>query len=207
MGDSITHGTTSGSAESYRKPFIDLLSANSCRYQMTGSQTGNFLHNTFNSPHEGYHGHRADHTFTGFSSVAGNNEGISVTVARYQPNIVLLHIGSNDMNQGQDVNETVGEIDQIISIALAANSAPTVLVANVIPWFSNTTVQAQVNSLGDQIEAYVAQLNNPRVKLVDVRTGFNQSMMLPDLIHPNPAGEQHIANRYFAEYNNSGFCR
>ena len=111
------------------------------------------------------------------------------------------------MNQGQSISGTIGEIDQIISIALAARSAPTVLVANVIPWFRSATVEARVESLGDQIEAYVTQLNNPRVRLVDVRSGFRQSMMLGDLIHPNPTGEQHIANRFFATYNSSGFCR
>ena len=207
VGDSITHGTSRGPAASYRRPFIDLLNAGSCRYQMTGSQTGNHFHNLFVSPHEGYNGHTADHILNGFNDNAGNNEGISVTTTRYQPQVVLLHIGSNDMRLGQNINETIGEIDQVISVALATGSAPTVFVANLIPWYSNTTVGANVKTLGDQIEAYVTQLNNPRVRLVDVRTGYQRSMMLSDGAHPNPAGEQHIANRFFAAYNSAGFCR
>jgi len=111
------------------------------------------------------------------------------------------------MNGNQSVSETIGEIDQIISIALAADSTPTVLVANLIPWLRDASVDARVESLGDQLEAYVDQLNIPRVKIVDVRTGYRPSMMLGDLIHPNSAGEKHIADRFFAMYNNSGFCR
>ncbi len=207
VGDSITHGVRGVSAASYRKSFTEMLDANSCQFQMTGSQTGNFNHNTFVSPHEGYGGHRADHILYGHNDDAGNNEGISVTVDRYQPHVVLLHIGSNDMKGNQSVSETIGEIDQIISIALAADSTPTVLVANLIPWLGDASVEVRVALLGDQLEAYVAQLSNPRVKIVDVRTGFRPSMMLVDLIHPNSAGENHIADRFFAVYNDSGFCR
>ena len=207
VGDSITHGTSRGSAESYRKPFNDLMNSNSCQFEMVGSQTGNYLHNTYVSPHEGYNGHTADQILNGFNNVAGNNEGISVTVTRYQPQVVLLHIGSNDMRLGQDINQTVAEIDQIISVILAADSAPAVLLANIIPWYENATVGANVVTLGDRVTAYVTQLNNPRVQLVDVRSGYQQSMMRSDLAHPNPAGEQHIAQRFFSVYNSSGFCR
>ena len=205
-GDSITHGVTRGSAASYRKPFIALLEANSCQFAMTGSQTGNHFHNTFVSPHEGYSGHTADHMLNGRNDSAGNNNGIRASVGRYQPHVVLLHIGSNDMRLGQNIGETVGEIGQIISTALASDSAPMVLVANVIPWYSNAATRTSVASLGDQIETYVARLNNPRVKLVDVRTGYRPSMMLEDMVHPNSTGEKHIADRFFAVYKNAGFC-
>ncbi len=208
LGDSITHGSRTGSAESYRKPFDALMTSNACQFEMVGSQTGNYLHNTYVSPHEGYNGHTADHILNGnLNSNAGNNEGISVTSARYQPHVVLLHIGSNDMRLGQDIGQTVAEIDQIISVILSSNSTPVVFLANVIPWYRSATVGADVQLLGDRIEAYVAQLNDPRVRLVDVRTGFTRSMILNDNVHPNPTGEQLIADRFFAAYNSAGFCR
>ena len=111
------------------------------------------------------------------------------------------------MKLGRDIDQTVAEIDQIISVILATNSTPVVFLANVIPWWQSTIVGADVKILGDRIEAYVAQLNNPRVRLVDVRTGFVRSMILSDNIHPNPNGEQLIADRFFAAYDNAGFCR
>jgi len=207
VGDSITHGNTFQFAQSYRKPLTEKLIANSCQFEMTGSQTGNHLHNSYIAPHEGYNGHSADEILFGHNDIAGNNEGISVTVARYQPSVVLLHIGTNDIVRQESISNTVSEIDQIISIALSANSAPAVLVANVIPYYRFPSTGISVKALGDQIEAYVRQLNNPRVVLVDVRSGFQQSMMLGDGIHPNPAGEQYIANQFFDAYRNAGFCR
>ena len=208
LGDSITHGSRTRFAESYRKPFNTLMTSNACQFEMVGSQTGNHLHDTYLSPHEGYNAHTADHVLNGYlNSNAGNNEGISVTSARYQPHVVLLHIGSNDMKLGQDIDQTVAEIDQIISVILSTNSTPVVFLANVIPWYQTATIGADVRILGDRIEAYVAQLNNPRVRLVDVRTGFTRSMILNDNIHPNPTGEQLIADRFFAAYNSAGFCR
>lgn len=207
LGDSITHGHNRDLSESYRKPFIALLASNQCEFEMVGSQTGNHLHNTFISPHEGYNGHTADEILNGLSNDAGNNEGISVTAPRFQPDVVLLHIGTNDMRLRQDIGSTIAEIDQIISIILAQDSTPTVLIANVIPWYANATIGADIEVLGDRIEAYVSQLGNARVQLVDVRTGFTSAMVHPDGVHPNPTGEAFLADRFFNAYNSAGFCR
>ncbi len=207
LGDSITHGHSFGNAASYRQPLNTIMTSADCQFDMVGSQRGNFLHNTYVAPHEGYSGHTADQILNGFVNAAGNNEGISVTINRYQPHVVLLHIGTNDMRLGQNIDQTVAEMDQIISVILAADSAPVVFLANVVPWYANARVGADVVILGDRIEAYAAQLNNPRVRLVNVRAGFNRSMMRADNAHPNPAGEQHIAERFFAAYDDAGYCR
>jgi len=203
LGDSITHGVTRDSAKSYRHDLTRLLSNAGCRYSMVGSQQTNLGHRAFVSPHEGYNGHRADHFLTGLNNFAGNNEGVSVAVNRYRPNVVLLHLGTNDMLQNQVVENTVAEIDQVISTLLDAGAD--VLVANVIPVFFGG-VQSRVRQLGDQLQSYVAQLGNSRVRLVDVRSGFTNSMMLSDNLHPNPAGEAHIASAFFNAVQNAGKC-
>ena len=170
---------------------------------MVGSQQTNLGHRTFVSPHEGYNGHRADHFLTGLNNFAGNNEGASVAVNRFNPDLVLLHLGTNDMLQNQNIADTVAEIDQIISIILDAGAD--VLVANVIPVFRfGTEVSAQ--QLGDQLQRYVAQLGNSRVRIVDVRSGYTNAMMLSDNLHPNREGEAHIARAFFNAVQNTGNC-
>ena len=203
MGDSITHGVTRNSAKSYRHDLTDLLDAAGCRYTMVGSQQTNLGHRTFVSPHEGYNGHRADHFLTGLNNFAGNNEGVSVAMNRLSPNLVLLHLGTNDMLQNQNVADTVAEIDQIISIILDAGAD--VLVANVIPVFG-FSAQTRTQQLGDQLQRYVNQLGNSRVRIVDVRSGFTNAMMLSDNLHPNTAGEAHIARAFFNAVQNAGKC-
>jgi len=100
VGDSITHGSSRDSAQSYRKPLVDLFESNNCRYEMLGSQSGNFRHTSFVSPHESYNGYTADQLLYGHNGNAGQSEGISVVAARYQPEVMLLHIGTNDMRLG-----------------------------------------------------------------------------------------------------------
>ncbi len=203
MGDSITHGVARNSAKSYRHDFTNLLSAAGCSYTMVGSQRGNLGHDTFVSAHEGYNGHRADHFLTGLNNFAGNNEGVSVAVNRDKPDLVLVHLGTNDMLQGQNVEDTVAEIDQVVSIILDAGAD--VLLANVVPVFGYGA-QTRTQQLGNQLQSYVAQLADSRVNIVDVRSGFTNAMMLSDNLHPNPAGEAHIARAFFNAVQNSGKC-
>ncbi len=207
LGDSITHGVLLDNATSYRETFINLLDANTCDYEMVGSQTGNFGHNTFQSPHEGYNGHTADQILNGFSDIAGNNEGISVTMNRYQPEAVLLHVGTNDIRLNQNIAETIGEIDQIISVILSSPSEPQILIANLVPWYSVERIEQGVQELGTQIEQYVSQLSNPDVTLVDVRTGYRPDMMLSDRAHPNDTGEDHIARAFYQVFEQRNLCR
>jgi lysophospholipase L1-like esterase len=204
VGDSITHGVSRNSAKSYRHDLKTRLDNAGCRYTMVGSQQGNLGHRTFVSPHEGYNGHRTDHFLTGLNNYAGNNEGISIAVNRYQPDLVLLHLGTNDMLQNQNVADTVAEIDQIVSIILDAGAD--ILLANVIPVYGYGA-QTRTQQLGDQLQSYVAQLGNSRVKIVDVRSGFTNAMMLSDNLHPNPAGEAHIATAFFNAIQRAGRCR
>lgn len=203
MGDSITHGVARNSAKSYRYPLTAFLDTADCRYEMVGSQQANLGHRSFVSAHEGYNGHRADHFLTGLNNYAGNNEGVATAINRFRPDTVLLHLGTNDMLQGQNVAETVAEIDQVISIIL--DSGADVFVANVIPLFG-FAAENRTRQLGDQLTSYVTQLGNNKVKLVDVRTGFTQSMMLSDNLHPNADGEAHIAQSFSKALINAGKC-
>ncbi|MEM7257953.1 MAG: carbohydrate-binding domain-containing protein [Pseudomonadota bacterium] len=203
VGDSITHGHRSVS--SYHKPLEALFDDNNCNFQYVGSQLKNFAYDGYRAPHEGYSGHTADHFLTGNNNTAGDNRGINDSMVRYNPDVVLLHIGSNDMNRGDSVDGTVSEIDKIVDIIHQQNSRTIVLLANVIPWYG--TPQQRVTSLGSKIQAYINQLADNRVKLVDVRSGYTRSMMVPDGVHPNATGEAHIADAFFDAYEKAGLCR
>ena len=203
VGDSITHGVHGQT--SYRKPLNDLLNQAGCSFRYVGSQNTNFLHSAFVSPHEGYNSHTVDEFLTGHSDAAGNNRGISNSMASFSPDVVLLHIGTNDAIRGQNISETIAELDQMIAIIFQQNPSATVLLANVIPWFRDA--QAAVETLGDQIEVYEAQLNNPRVHLVDVRSGYTIDLMIDDRAHPNARGDAHIADAFFNVFDSVGLCR
>lgn len=208
VGDSITHGLISpGPSASWRLPFTLRLAEADCQFEMVGTQTSNALHDAFVSPHEGYSGHEAGHFVTGYTNWAGANPGIFAAMQSHQADVVLLHVGTNDVIMGQSNQETLQEIDQIVSTILDADGD--VLVANVIPTFTAdflVGVDARSEELASLIEAYVSQLANPRVQLVDVRQGYSRDLMFGDGIHPNDQGSQHIADAFYLAYRTNGFC-
>lgn len=208
VGDSITHGVPDpGPSASWRLPFTQNMDDDDCVYEMVGSQQTNELHSTFVSAHEAYSAQQAGHFLTGFNNWAGENEGIVTAMQKYTPDVVLLHIGTNDAIREQSNDETVQEIDQIVAAILDGNAD--VLVANVIPTYANqffTGVDTRISDLGDKIEAYIAQMANSQVQLVDVRRGFSADLMYPDGVHPNTRGSQFMADAFYAVYKANGYC-
>lgn len=208
VGDSITHGVpVPVPSASWRLPFTLSLNEDGCLFEMVGSQSTNEGHSALVSPHESYSAHQAGHFITGFTNYAGTNDGIFSSTATYSPDVVLLHIGTNDAVQEQDNQETLQEIDQIITTILDTDSD--VLVANIIPTFTEDHldgVDARIMELGSMIEAYVAQLANPDVIMVDVRSGFTQDLMYDDGIHPNDRGSEHIADAFYDAFTANGYC-
>lgn len=198
VGDSITHGFAG--ATSYRKPLIELLQSSGCRFEMVGSMTQNLPESDFVSPHEGYSGHRTDAFLTGQQSSFGNNQGINASMVEYSPELILLHLGTNDMNQDRDIDNVLANIDQIVALIFDAEPQAHVVVSTLVPYFRSTDPEQPVNRkldmLSDAIEAWVAQSGNTQVHLIDIREGFNEPMMLPDLIHPGELGDAHLAERF-----------
>ena len=159
--------------------------------------------------HEGYSSHRADHFLTGNVTSVGDNAGISVAMETYTPDVVLLHVGSVDMFHEQTVASTVTDIDNVLNAIYQAKSDTLVLIANVIPWYSENPYPAigeDIEAVGDGVEALVASRFDPLLKVVDVRSGFTQAMMLNDLIHPNDTGEAHIADAFMSVYQPLAGC-
>ena len=210
VGDSITEGRRS---TSYRQQFVNLMNNSSCNYEMVGSLQENFPATGFESNHEGYSAHRTDHFLTGNNSGRLNNPGISVMMATHTPDVVMVHLGSNDIfqepNDGNSVANTIADLDTLISLILNANPNATVLLANVIPWYNlndSTNISARITQLSGAIVAYLQANNRPNVRFVNVTAGYTPALMQTDLIHPNAAGDAHIANAFFNALDNSGRC-
>ncbi len=204
MGDSITQGV--GGATSYRYELTQLIAEGQCPMVMVGTQSESSPEAGFYSPHEGYTGHTADNFIAGDR---GSNEGVAFAVDSQKPDVVLLHVGSVDISKGHGVASTIAEIDQIISIIHATKPDTLVFIANVIPWMSTKAGSdrpALIEELGDQIELYVNESTNPLLYVVDVRSGYSADMMQSDLIHPNEAGDAHIADAFFHRIYSSRYC-
>lgn len=211
VGDSITQGVAG--QVSYRVELDSLLDLSGCSYEWVGGRgTSPLLH-------EGYSGQSADQFFTAADPTQGR---INTLMTTYNPDVVLLHLGSNDMRKSQTVANTIDEINEIINRIKNPNNISndttytdtTILIANVIPWWGsafengveNTNITSDIDQLGTAIENLVESRSDLSISLVDVRTGFTPPMMVSDLIHPNKAGEAFIADAFIHTYGTYYDC-
>jgi acyl-CoA thioesterase I len=195
LGDSITEGYTGGYS-SYRYWLWNALRAGNYDVDFVGGMHG--VHGAptpgrpdFDQDHEGHSGWRADQVLA--------NAGAWAT--QHQPDVVLMHLGTNDMLQGQSVSSTITEIGSVVDALRQSRPNVVVLMAQIIPSTINATAIQQLNA---QIATLAAQKNTEQspVVLVDQWGGFSTSADEWDGIHPNEAGELKMANRWFGALQN-----
>ncbi len=188
LGDSITEGVD-GYA-SYRRQLWKALEARGQAADFVGSVTGSrdaSPYTDFDQHHEGHPGWLADEVL----AWAG------AWTAAAKPQIVLLHIGTNDLSHLQTVESTVQEISSIIDAIRGSSPTAHVALAKIIP--SNFHV-AETQQLNAGIGLLASQKDTPssRVLVVDQWTGFDAVTDTYDGLHPNAAGEQKMAAKWDA---------
>jgi len=188
LGDSITQGHDE--TNSYRRPLWKRLAAG--RFDFVGSQRENHLgpppNPDFDLDHEGHWGWRADQVLAEVGGWAGT----------YRPDVVLLHLGSNDVFADQSTSSTLGELGAIVERLRGANSRVTVLLAQLIP--TSRDAQPGIERLNAGIPGLAAQLDSSasRVVVVDQSAGFDPVADTRDGIHPNATGEEKMAAAWHA---------
>jgi lysophospholipase L1-like esterase len=144
---------------------------------------------SFDSDHEGHAGWRADEIVA----------RLPKWLKSYTPDIVLLHIGTNDVSDNQSTQSTVNEIMQIIDLLRADNPSVKILLAKIIPTSSDQVKNDRINELNSQIVELAAQKHTPAspVIVVDQNSGFYAIQDTYDGVHPNASGRLKIAQKWF----------
>jgi lysophospholipase L1-like esterase len=119
-----------------------------------------------------------------------------------EPDIVLMHLGTNDVWSGLPTQQILDAYGTLIGQMRANNPDMTVLVAQILPMDpSNCTICAQgVVDLDAAIPGWAAGLSTARspIVVVDQWTGFDDATDTYDGVHPNDAGNQKMADRWYA---------
>ncbi len=194
LGDSITHGNAA--YQSYRYPLWQGLVDAGLDADFIGSLDTNaggnppfpdYQGEVFDLDHEGHSGFRADEV----------RDGLGIWLPGYTPEVALVHLGTNDILQGQTPSSTASEIGEVIDLLRADNPAVTVLVAQIIP-IGPAFYHGAVNELNDEIATLVASKTTPAspVLLVDQFSGFDPATDTYDGVHPTASGEQKMADRW-----------
>lgn len=187
LGDSILESFTGKASTRY---YLDqLLRADSYDFDFVGSLSGVFagppLHTTgWDQDHECHSGFRVDDILP----------DLLTFMQAARPDIVIIHLGTNDVIRNQPATNTVAELEQCIDIVRSQNPIATVLLSQIIPIAGRNV--APLNAL---MPAMVAAKDAPesRIVLVDQFSQFDPMTHLEDGLHPNDAGEQLMAQTYF----------
>jgi lysophospholipase L1-like esterase len=137
--------------------------------------------------HEGHWGWRADEVLVKIDGWA----------EQAAPDIVLLHLGTNDILQMQDNKDTVVELRQIILVLRKHNPRVEILLAQLIP-LAGTTANVQVQKLNGLLPDMAQSIttDDSPVHIVNQYEGFDAFKDTNDGIHPNESGIVKMAQRW-----------
>ena len=191
LGDSITQGDADHNT--YRLPLWKSLEADGYDVDFVGSlrahHRGPPPRDDFDRDHEGHWGWRVDEIL----------DRIRGWVEDSEPDIILIHLGSNDVFQGEDVESTLDELGELIDGVRESRPEATFLLAQIIP-----TTMANANAGIRELNARIPELAaskseaTSRVVVVDHFTGFDATRQTYDGVHPNADGEIHLSDRWLA---------
>jgi hypothetical protein len=190
LGDSITQADSEH--DSYRRPLFKTLELEGRSVDFVGSLSSNYRGGPprpdFDLDHEGHWGWRVDEIL----------EEIGGWVEQEEPDVLLVHLGSNDVFQDQSVSSTLDELARLIDVVREARPDADFLVARIIPT-ANSSRNRTIRELNASISSLESKsTERSAVTIVDHFTGFDPGRMTYDGVHPNAEGEIHIAGRWLA---------
>ena len=194
LGDSVTSSFAPYS--SYRYWLWHYLTDNPKRYynvDFVGTQSGvaegSPARTDYDQDHEGH---------PGWTSQDGL-ENIDFIANATQPDVVLLDLGANDVEQGVDPAIIIGNLQGIIEHLRAVNPNVAVLLAEPTPYTGdNSRGLSKFKGAIARLAKQEDQKRGSRVLAVNLFGGFSVRKYTFDGTHPNERGEQFIAKKYFA---------
>jgi lysophospholipase L1-like esterase len=189
LGDSITDGSSFDSPDGsggYRGRLYSLLTTAGYNVDYIGSQTVN---STLipDQNHEGHGGWRID-------QLDSNMAGWLANMA--DPDVVLMHIGTNDFGSNTDINNAINRLDGLILKIATLRPYCHIIVTNLMERGEphNTNIQNLFNPfVQTRVDAHAAA--GRRVTFLDMRAAVPLGDM-PDNLHPNQTGYDKMADAW-----------
>jgi len=190
LGDSITWGGQPGAdngTDGYRAQLIHaLIRARYASVNFVGTQRSGLMPNNDNEGHPG--------------ATISELQGLMKAGLQMRPNLVLLHIGTNDLARPETAEEKWADapkrlaalLDDVLDVCPDA----AVLVAKIIQG-ADTQAQENIKRFNDAVPAVVKKKLDQGFKVAVV----DHSVVLPeelvDGVHPSYSGYFHMGNIWF----------
>jgi lysophospholipase L1-like esterase len=153
----------------------------------------------FPKRHEGHGGYTID-SDGGHSGISGQITDQALSM--YSPNIVLLMIGTNDLNGNVDVNNAPNRLGNLIDDILTQAPNSLLVVASIIPMVNgnNNKVQPYNATIPEMVAERAAE--GKHVIAVDNWAAFTadpnySSVWMGDTLHPNNAGYAVLGSSFY----------
>lgn len=185
LGDSITDGFNV--AGGYRIKLLKNITSNDLKIDFVGSQS-NGPAELIDRNHEGHSGWRIDQIDTNINS----------WMDTYTPEIVLLHIGTNDIIMNYDLANAPTRLSTLIDkICAKLPSGGKLYVAKITP-LGDTSWNTKINTFNSKIPGIVQNKVNQGkpVYMIDMYSALTAADLADD-IHPNSTGYNKMADVWF----------
>ncbi|NEP13816.1 MAG: SGNH hydrolase [Symploca sp. SIO2C1] len=180
LGDSITDGYFVPGG--YRIELWDHLTNRNYHFNFVGSQS-NGPNSLPDKEHEGHSGWRIDQI----------HQMNRIWLAQFEPDIILLMIGTNDIAQGYGVQKASERLSQLVDDIFQKLPQVQLFVASIPP-IGEPSLNRQVieynQAIAYQVEQQQAQ--GTRIFFVDLYSTISLED-LPDGVHPNQEGFRKMA--------------
>jgi lysophospholipase L1-like esterase len=182
LGDSITWGAGSSNGDGYRGPLWNRLAADGHPLDFVGTERSGSMSDNDNQGHPGYQ----------INKIAALADA---SLTRYRPNVVTLHIGTNDLIGASGPDAAIAELRALVNQITAAAPDATVLVASLVV-SANSSEEQWRGTYNQAIPRIVsdAQSAGKRVTFVDMSSLTTAD--LADPLHPNDSGYQKMADAF-----------
>ncbi|MFC4065485.1 FG-GAP-like repeat-containing protein [Actinoplanes subglobosus] len=181
LGDSITAGAGSSRGRGYREPlWYKVRNQTAFTMDFVGSQREGAV------PDPQHEGHRQ----WKIKDIDGNVES---WLTSYSPDVVLLHIGINDLDKGGDPEGASDDLEDLLTKIFTAKPGVTVILAGLLPSAPVAAQAARFNIAAQQIVADRAAAGD-RIRYVEFPVTADQ---MTDRLHPADTGYAVIAETYF----------
>jgi len=192
LGDSITLGTTAGG---YRAPLYASLTSLGYTVDFVGTQTGNA--GTLQDPdHEGHSGWT-------IGMIDASINGFLDSVAA--PNVILLHIGTNDSNPNNvsTFATAIDRLDALITKIATKRPYAHIIVTSLLPRTDEPSNTAITNLFNPYVPGVVDthKALGRKVTFLDMHA-FLTTADLADIAHPNQAGYNKMAAAWLPAITN-----
>lgn len=212
LGNSITYDDNvadktnprpAGDRISYRYKLYQLITAAGYEFDFVGSENSgnNYFQNTELDDNAGFPGitdSQLDYLInTGYNQRTGSYETSGPYLNYYPTDIILLHIGTND------VHETSEYVEDLLDDIRSYDSDVIIFVARIIDRVPN---DATTHTFNDNVEAMISARGDNKIVMVDMEDGagidYTISVDMSDYLHPNQNGYEKMAIKWWEAINN-----